>query len=120
MVTNFAGIIIWTNNFPTLVSFYKKILYKIPYSEKTNFISFKKDSFRLGIGTHSKVHNSNQDPYRIMINLKVSNIYEEAQRFKEMGIIFIRTVEKEHWGGLICTFNDPDNNIIQLLQFPEI
>ncbi|GIT15681.1 MAG: hypothetical protein CM1200mP37_2620 [Chloroflexota bacterium] len=56
MVTNFAGIIIWTNNFPTLTSFYKKILYKIPYSEKTNFISFKKDSFRLGIGTHSKVH----------------------------------------------------------------
>ena len=71
MVTNFAGIIIWTNNFPTLVSFYKKILYKIPYSEKTNFISFKKDSFRLGIGTHSKVHGLNQDPYRIMINLKV-------------------------------------------------
>ena len=98
MVTNFAGIIIWTNNFPTLVSFYKKILYKIPYSEKTNFISFKKDSFRLGIGTHSKVHRLNQDPYRIMINLKVSNIYQEAQRLKKMGIITIRKVEKEHWG----------------------
>ena len=120
MVTNFAGIIIWTNNFPTLTSFYKKILYKIPYSEKTNFISFKKDSFRLGIGTHSKVHGLNQDPYRIMINLKVSNIYQEAQRLKKMGIITIRKVEKEHWGGLICTFKDPDNNIIQLLQFPEI
>ena len=37
-----------------------------------------------------------------------------------MGIITIRKVEKEHWGGLICTFKDPDNNIIQLLQFPEI
>jgi len=120
MVTNFAGIIIWTNNFATLVSFYKQILYGIPYTEKMNFISFKKDDFRLGIGTHSKVKGSNKDPYRIMINLKVSNIYIETKRLKKMGISLIRTVEKEHWGGLICTYKDPDNNIIQLLEFPKV
>ena len=119
MVTNFTGIIIWTNNFATLVSFYKQILYGIPYSEKMNFISFKKDNFRLGIGKHPKIKGQNQDPYRIMINLKVSNIYQETQRLKKMGVSFIRPVEKEHWGGLMCTFKDPDNNILQLLEFPQ-
>ena len=58
----------------------------------------------------------NKNQYRMMINFSVDNINETYFRLVEEGVRFIRNPEKESWGGLVATIEDPDNNIIQLLQ----
>ena len=41
---------------------------------------------------------------------------QEQSNLSEKGVKIIRKPEEEEWGGLIATIEDPDNNIIQLLQ----
>ena len=55
-----------------------------------------------------------------MINFNVDNIYEEIEHLKKYDVQIIREPEKERWGGIVASFLDPDRNIIQLLQHPEI
>ena len=55
-----------------------------------------------------------------MLNFDVSNIQEVTKLLKSNGVRFLRDPEKEHWGGWVCTFLDPDGNTIQLLQQPDL
>ena len=70
------------------------------------------------IGLHSRVNGRSKDPFRAMINFDVTDINEISSRLKAHGTKFIREPELEHWGGLVATFEDPDGNIIQMLQQP--
>jgi predicted enzyme related to lactoylglutathione lyase len=51
-----------------------------------------------------------------MLNLGVDEINESYELLKTRGVQFVRPPEKEHWGGWVATFLDPDGNIIQLMQ----
>jgi predicted enzyme related to lactoylglutathione lyase len=55
-----------------------------------------------------------------MINLGVKNIFQEYTSLVEKGVNFLRPPEQEKWGGWVCTFWDPDRNIIQLIQQPKV
>ena len=119
MINGLVGVILWTNDAGKLAHFYKEMLGLKVHSDHGNFVSFKWDGIRLGIGTHSEVIGNNKQPKRIMVNFGVSDIHSESKRLQSQGVKFIRQPEKETWGGWICTFSDPEGNILQLLQMPD-
>ena len=116
IIKGLAGLIIWTDNLDILSDFYRDVLQLVPHSVKPDFISFKWGDTRLNIGIHSGINGMSKDQFRFMINLRVNDVRAAHKNLKERGIDFIRAPEQENWGGWICTFSDPDGNIIQLVQ----
>jgi predicted enzyme related to lactoylglutathione lyase len=116
---NICGVIIWTDQFSTMNFFYRDILGLSLHSESEDFVAFNMGSgLRLSLGVHSKVRGKSNDSHRIMVNLGVENIDLTYKRLVASGVSFLRTPERERWGGYVATLKDPDNNIIQLLQQP--
>ena len=116
MIEGVAGVIIWTGRLEEMSDFYKNSLGLEPHSVRPDFVAFRWGDVRLSIGAHDHVTGGAKDPYRIMVNLGVRDIhafYEEAQ---DKGVRFVRPPEQEHWGGYVATLEDPDGNLIQLLQ----
>lgn len=119
MIEGVAGVIIWTDSLERLVPFYRDILGLKPHSVQPDFVAFRFGDVRLSIGLHSEVSGPTQEPYRIMVNLAVADIHEAYRQLAARGVEFIRPPEREHWGGWVATFLDPDGNLLQLLQHPE-
>ena len=146
MIRGLAGVIIWTDDLDGMVDFYRDTCHHLPdgrttwtpcrmkpksttsfyralgltpHSERPHFVSFKWGDVRLGIGSHSNVKGASSDPYRVMVNLDVEDIHAAHERLSQAGVEFIRPPEREHWGGWVCTFTDPDGNILQLLEQPK-
>ena len=122
MLENLSGIIVWTDNLKDLRNFYEQVFGLIPHSVREDFISYKwitgKTEIRFSIGVHSKVPGRSKDPFRTMITFDVADVSEISSKLKDHGTKFIREPELEHWGGIVATFEDPDGNIIQMLQQP--
>lgn len=118
MVQGVAGVIIWTDDLERLLAFYRDTLGLTPHSVRPGFVAFRWGEMRLSIGAHSQVTGQARDPYRIMINLAVNDIHKAYETLCARGVKFLRPPEKEHWGGWVSTFADPDGNILQLLQQP--
>ena len=118
MIGSLVGAVIWTQNLNNLLPFYCNILKLTPHSKSANFVSFKWGNVRLAIGKHSLVKGNSNEPFRVMINLRVDDIHQEYKALKAKGVKFIRPPELEQWGGWVCTFSDPEDNTIQLLQPP--
>jgi uncharacterized glyoxalase superfamily protein PhnB len=51
-----------------------------------------------------------------MINLSVGDIHSFYEESLGRGVRFVRSPEQEHWGGYVATLEDPDGNLLQLLQ----
>ena len=118
MIKGIAGVIIWTANVERLVGFYRDVLDMEPASQREGFMAFQFGDLRLTISDHSEVEGVAKDPLRIMVNLAVDDIHLAYQRLRGKGVEFLREPEKEHWGGYVATFKDPDGNVLQLLQQP--
>ena len=118
MIEGVAGVVIWTEHLDRLVTFYRDTLGLEPHSVHPDFVSFKWGDVRLGIGKHSKVKGRTREPFRIMVNLGVDDIHTVYRSLEGRGVEFLRAPEKEHWGGWVGTFLDPDGNVLQLLQQP--
>ena len=119
MITAVVGITLWTDDLERLFRFYHDLLHLPLHSHHGDFIAFQLgENMRFNIGLHSQVSGPAQDPYRLMPHLQVDDIHAEHQRLSAAGVPFLRPPEQEHWGGWVATFQDPDGNILQLLQFP--
>ena len=116
MIDGLAGVIIWTDDLDRLSAFYTDTLGLSPHSVRPHFVSFKWGGVRLGLGAHREVSGRSRDPYRVMINLAASDIHVEYEALRSRGVEFMRPPEREHWGGWVATFRDPDGNVLQLLQ----
>ena len=116
MIGEIVGAVIWTDNFEKMVEFYSNLMPSKTYTVHTDFVSFKLGSTKLGIGKHSRVKGKSFDSYRLMIHLEVDDIHYEYRRLLKDGVKFLRVPEKEHWGGFVATFEDIDDNILQLIQ----
>lgn len=124
-IAGFAGTILWTSadRFAAMRTFYVDTLGLRPRSDRAEFVSFTWDAPnphapRLTITVHSAVHGSARDPLRAMVNLEVEDIEAVHARLREGDVAFVRPPEQEHFGGWIATFQDPDGNLVQLLQHP--
>jgi predicted enzyme related to lactoylglutathione lyase len=100
-----------------MARFYQHVLGLPLHSRHEDFIAFElRPGVRLNLGAHSQVHGRARDPYRVMVHLKVGDIHALSARLKSHGTAFLRDPEQESWGGWVATFQDPDGNILQLLE----
>jgi len=113
-----GGVLIWTSSsrYPAMESFYVDVLGLEPRSRRPGFVNFDWDGTRLTLAVHSEVAGPARDALRIMINLLVDDIDAVAARLASAGVRSRRAPEREEWGGWVCTFEDPDGNLLQLLQ----
>lgn len=118
-IENLAGVLIYTEDLERLVAFYQNTLGLTPQSLKSQTASFQlRNNTRITLGKHSEVKGQARNRYRIMVNFSTGNIQASYTHLLAKGVRFIRPPEQETWGGWVATFSDPDDNILQLLQFP--
>lgn len=118
MIQGVAGITIWTDDLDRLTIFYRDVLELPVHSVRPTFVTFEWGRMRLNIGLHSDVQGTTAEPLRVMVNLSVEDVHHTYGVLVSRGVDFIRPPEKEHWGGWVATFSDPDGNVLQLLQQP--
>ena len=118
MIDGVAGVIIWTERMAAMAAFYRDTLGLPVHSERPHFVAFEWGEMRFSIGEHSEVRGKSAEPQRIMVNLATSDIHTLHARLTVAGVRFIRLPEREHWGGWVATFEDPDGNMLQLLEQP--
>jgi predicted enzyme related to lactoylglutathione lyase len=119
MIERLAGVIIWTDQLERMAAFYRDTLGLPVHSTRPHFIAFEFDGVRLSVGTHSDVHGPAPEPVRVTVNLGVRDIQAVWREMTARGVVFVRPPEREHWGGWVASFRDPDGNLLQLLQQPE-
>jgi predicted enzyme related to lactoylglutathione lyase len=119
-IQGIAGVLIWTDaeRFETMARFYRDRLGLTPRTSKPDFINFDWGGVRLSVGVHDRVQGASRDPLRIMVNLAVDDIRGAHSRLAGAGVVFTRPPEREDWGGQVATFQDPDGNLLQLMQLP--
>ena len=118
MIGYMNGVIIWTDNLPRLREFYCDTLGLQPHSDRDYFVSFKWGGLRFASGSHDGVHGQARGSLRIMVNFDIERIHDFHKEMTDKGVDFIRAPEKEHWGGWVASFKDPDGNVIQVLEQP--
>lgn len=70
---------------------------------------------------HAEVRGSTPNPARVIIDLHVNDLDDQQARLESAGVKFLRSKGVEYWGGVISTFEDPDGNRIQMIEFrPEL
>ena len=82
---------------------------------------FRDPVFRAGAGfirvlDHSQIRGRNPQPARMQINLFVDDARAEVERVRAQGVRVVREPEREFWGGVVATLEDPDGNYVQLIQ----
>lgn len=71
------------------------------------------------IDGHSETVGAAKEPTRLMFNFHVDDIAAEQARLEGLGVNFVRPATREPWGGFMATFEDPDGNYAQLIEFPK-
>ena len=118
MIEGFSGVLIYTSadRFAKMREFYIDVLGLSPRSDRQGFVNFDFGEVRLTVAVHSEIDRTNQDPLHVMVNLAVSDIETTYRTAMLRGARSLRSPEQEKWGGWIATLQDPDGNIIQLMQ----
>ena len=122
MTYGVVGVTIWTqddDSLESMIGFYRDQLGMDVHSRHEGWASFKFGGMRFNIGVHNSITHEPRDPYRTMINFGTDDIFELFDKLESWGVDVIRNPEKEHWGGWVATFHDPDGNVIQLLQLED-
>ena len=111
MITGLRGASIWSEDLNNLLPFYRDVLGLEVSVQAPGFVVLA----GLGLGTHSGVRGRNADPARHMVGLATDDVTAEWTRLKAAGVKFIET--PTDYGRLrIATLEDPEGNLIQLLQ----
>ncbi len=119
METTLAGVIMWTDQLTAMAAFYRDTLRLPLHSERPHFVAFQLGPARLSVGTHSEVSGQAKEPVRVTVNLGVPDIHAAYRELTARGVQFVRAPEREHWGGWVASFRDPDGNLVQLLAQPD-
>ena len=101
-----------------MAAFYRDMLALPVRSDRPGFINFAFGDQRLTVAVHSEVEHASVDPKRILINFAIGDIEAAVSYLKANGVPILRHAERERWGGTVATFQDPDGNLLQLMQFP--
>lgn len=110
------SLLLFSENPKELADFYSKLLEKSPEMENSGYYGFLAGSTFLTIGPHDKVHGTNPNPQRMLINFDTEDVKGEFERVKGIGAKVVKEPyqpdeAQEMW---ITTFEDPDGNYFQL------
>ena len=117
-VTGLAGVLVFTSaeRFDEMARFYRDVLAMPTRRDREHFVSFEWGEVRLTVTVHDGVEGRATDPLRTMVNLAVDDVSSMHERLTATGVTVIRPPEREQWGGVVCSLEDPDGNIVQLFQ----
>ena len=120
MIDGLGGVLIYTSadRFAAMRRFYVGVLGLTPRSDRPGFVNFELREQRLTLAVHSEIDDANRDPLHVMINLVAEDIDSIHRAAVAQGTRSLRPPESEKWGGRIATLQDPDGNVVQLLQLP--
>ena len=96
-------------------AFYKDIV-GLPVNEEVGGFMVGPNAMLL-IDGHSETHGKAKEPQRVLINFMVNSIDTEQAALAARGVTFLRDHGREPWGGIISTFQDPDGNFLQLIEY---
>jgi predicted enzyme related to lactoylglutathione lyase len=116
-----AGVLLYAepDRVDALAAFYREVLRLPARTSRPGFQSFEWGDFRLTITGHDAVRGTTAEPFRVMVNFAVTDIQQAYRRLQAAGVPFVRPPEREDWGGIVATLQDPDGNLVQLFQLPE-
>lgn len=98
-----------------MTAFYRDVV-GLPVNEQTGGFLAGPGAMLL-IDGHSETHGKAKEPHRVLINFMVDDITKEQAALASRGVTFLRDQGREEWGGVISTFQDPDGNYVQLIEF---
>ncbi|MGH2609565.1 MAG: VOC family protein [Tepidiformaceae bacterium] len=101
----------------TLMAFYRDIVGLPPQEGMEEFALQLPQGASLAFDGHSDTHGRTKEPSRVLINLFVDDINSAQAELEGRGVSFFRNKGVEYWGGIISSFEDPDGNYVQLIQF---
>jgi predicted enzyme related to lactoylglutathione lyase len=105
-----------TDNLDRMRDFYRNVVgLSDDHPELGN--PFLAGSTPIYVGEHSEVHGRAKDPARMLLNFFVDDLATEQKRIEGHGVKFLRSAGREFWGGVISTFEDPDGNYLQIIEF---
>jgi len=108
---------IWSEDLNNLLPFYRDTLGLSVGMEAPGFVILgDPNGPGVALGTHSDVHGRAVDPARHMVGFETDDIQGDCARLKTAGVKFIEE-PNEMGAGWIATFEDPEGNLVQLLQF---
>ena len=117
MIKGLAGATIWSEDLnKKLLPFYRDVLGLPVGIDSPAFVLLGKPGTpALALGTHSEVHGRNADPARHMVGLATDDVAADWKRLKDAGVEFVE--DPTDYDRLrIATLEDPEGNLIQLLQ----
>lgn len=100
-----------------LLGFYRDVVGLEPHPDKNRESTLVAAGMELVFDNHSDVRGRSTQPARMLLNFFVDDLAAEQKRIEGHGIEFIRSGGREYWGGVISTFEDPDGNYVQLIEF---
>lgn len=107
---------ITSENPDRLKAFYGEVVALKPLPEMGEG-SFDAGGAVLSIDGHSETRGRAVEPHRYLIDFLIDDLAGEQARLEAKGVEFIRKGGREHWGGIISTFLDPDGNYCQLIEY---
>lgn len=122
MIKGIDSVGIFSENPKILADFYKdkvglNLTIEVELGEGEDLFGFEfGQGSTLYITKHEDVKGKNSKPERIILNLEVDNIEEDAKRLDGLSVKKIQEVYHVEGYGLIATYEDPDGNYFQLVQ----
>lgn len=118
MIESIESILIWSENYKELATWYEEKLELVPESELTlpndTGVTFNLNGILLWIGYHDGVKGKNKDKYRLMPGFNVSSVTEVYNKLVAKDVEFIQepiiSPTKDYY---VATAVDLDGNILQ-------
>jgi predicted enzyme related to lactoylglutathione lyase len=100
-----------------LLGFYRDVVGLPAHPDANRESTLVAFGMELVFDNHSEINGRAPQPARMLLNFFVDDLAAEQKRIEGHGIEFIRSAGREYWGGIISTFEDPDGNYVQLIEF---
>ena len=117
MITGLAGTTIFSEDHTKLVPFYRDTLGMAVANEEQGITIFgQQGAGQLLVGTHSEVKGAAKEPERQIPSLLTNDVRGDYTRLKAAGVQFLG--EPSEIGPVtLVTLRDPENNLVNLIQF---
>jgi len=95
------------------IDFYEKTLGLNKKYEYSTYAGFECGGVEIGLSPKKEGKTIGET---LVVDFLVDNIDEACRTLKKKGVIFVKDLHEEPWGGRHATFIDPDGHFLEVLQ----